>query len=46
MLLGTDSGQSYSEKQITDMLQLAGVRDIRRIAIQVPNDSGVIVGTV
>ena len=46
MLLGTESGQSYSEEQIIDMLVAAGVRDIRRIAITTPNDSGIIVGYV
>jgi hypothetical protein len=46
MLLGTESGQSYSEEQIIDMLAAAGAGDIRRIAIQSPNDSGIIVGTV
>ena len=46
MLLGTESGQSYSEEQIIDMLAAAGARDIRRIAIQSPNDSGIIVGYV
>jgi SAM-dependent methyltransferase len=46
MLLGTESGQSYSEEQIIDMLVAAGVRDIRRIAIKTPNDSGIIVGFV
>jgi hypothetical protein len=46
MLLGTESGQSYSEEQLTDMLAAAGVSDIRRIAIQSPNDSGILVGYV
>ena len=46
MLLGTESGQSYSEAQIRDMLTAVGVRDIRRIAIQSPNDSGIILGCV
>jgi hypothetical protein len=46
MLLGTESGQSYSEEQIIDMLAVAGARDIRRIAIKSPNDSGIIVGFV
>jgi hypothetical protein len=46
MLLGTESGQSYSEEQIIDMLATAGARDIRRIAINSPNDSGIIVGYV
>ena len=46
MLLGTDSGQSYSEDQIIDMLATAGVKDVRRIAIQSPNDSGIILGKI
>jgi SAM-dependent methyltransferase len=46
MLLGTESGQSYSEAQIQDMLTAAGVSDIRRIAIQSPNDSGILLGIV
>jgi hypothetical protein len=44
MLLGTSTGQSYSEKQIFDMLTGAGVKDIRRIPVQMPNDSGIIAG--
>ncbi len=46
MLIGTPSGQAYSEKQISDMLASAGVRDIRRISIDSPNDSGIIAGIV
>jgi predicted O-methyltransferase YrrM len=46
MLLGTDQGQSYSEQQIMDMLAKAGVKEIRRLPIQTPNDSGVIQGRV
>jgi len=46
MLLGTPYGQAYSEKQISDMLAEAGVRDIRRLDFRGPNDSGVIIGTV
>lgn len=44
MLVGTPSGQAYSESQVRDMLGAAGVRDIRRIAVETPNDSGVITG--
>jgi len=45
MLLGTESGRSYSEAELSAMLAAAGVRDIRRIPVQTPNDSGVIRGT-
>ncbi|MDD2389631.1 MAG: methyltransferase, partial [Desulfobacterales bacterium] len=46
MLLGTASGQSYSEGQIRKMLARAGVVNIERIAMRLPNDSGIITGTV
>ena len=46
MLLGTPSGQSYSEQQIRDMLSDAGVRKIQRIVFESPNDSGIIAGIV
>jgi predicted O-methyltransferase YrrM len=45
MLLGTSSGQAYSEEQIADMLKRAGIRDIRRLSVQTPNDSGIMIGT-
>ena len=44
MLLGTDTGQAYSEKQIMDLLDSTGLKDIRRIIVDTPNDSGIIVG--
>ncbi len=46
MLLGTDCGQSYSESQVTEMLKDAGVRDVQRISITLPNDSGILTGVV
>jgi SAM-dependent methyltransferase len=46
MLLGTDHGQSYSEQEINDMLRKAGVKDIHRLSLETPNDSGVIQGRV
>jgi hypothetical protein len=44
MLLGTPDGQSYSEGQIKGMLAEAGIRKIRRLTLQTPNDSGIIMG--
>jgi predicted O-methyltransferase YrrM len=44
MLLGTSAGQAYSERQIMDILADANIRNIRRIPIETPNDSGLIVG--
>jgi hypothetical protein len=46
MLLGTPKGQTYSERQISDMLSGAGAKEIRRIPFDTPNDSGVIIGVV
>ncbi len=46
MLLGTDSGQAYSEKQLMDMLAAAGAKDIQRLPVQTPNDSSLITATV
>ena len=46
MLVGTDSGQAYSEQQLMDMLAAAGVKEIRRVPVQTPNDSGIITGIV
>jgi predicted O-methyltransferase YrrM len=46
MLINTPQGQSYSETQIKEMLAGAGIRDLRRMAYQGPNDAGIIYGTV
>ncbi len=46
MLVGTPKGQSYSEKQIKDMLVDAGVKDIQRHPFRSPSDSGIILGRV
>lgn len=46
MLLGTPAGQSYSEKQLMDMLAEAGVEELRRIFFESPNDSSIIAGIV
>jgi len=44
MLMGTEKGRSYSEKEINEMLVKAGIKNIRRIKINTPNDSGIIAG--
>ena len=46
MLLGTNSGQAYSEQQLMDMLATAGAKDIQRLPVQTPNDSSLITGIV
>ena len=42
MLLGTPDGQAYSEGEIKSMLAAAGVEEIRRLPIELPNGAGVI----
>jgi len=46
MLLGNPCGQSYSEEQIMDMLEKAGVKEIKRHPFQSYNDSGIIYGVL
>jgi len=46
MLLGTDAGQAYSEKQLVEMFTDAGVNDIQRLRFDSPNDSSLLIGTV
>ncbi|MGD9055733.1 MAG: methyltransferase [Desulfobacterales bacterium] len=46
MLLGTDAGQAYSEQQLRDMLAAAGAKEIQRIPVQTPNDSGIITAII
>jgi len=45
MLLGTESGRSYSETQLMDMLEKAGVKETRRLSYVGPTESGIIVGS-
>ena len=44
MLLGTPHGQAYAEKEITGMLEKAGIGQIRRLHAETPNDSDVLAG--
>lgn len=46
MLLGTEAGRSYSLGDLFAMLTAAGVRDIRRLPLDIPNGAGVIAGMV
>ena len=44
MLLGTASGQAYSEKELFEMLKEAGFSDRRRLPFRGPTDSGIVTG--
>jgi hypothetical protein len=46
MLVNTQDGQSYSEKEIFNMLQQAGLKDVERLPFKGDNDSGIICGRV
>ncbi len=46
MLVGTPKGQSYSERQLRDMLAGQGVKDIKRLPFLGPNESAILTGTV
>lgn len=45
MLINTPTGQSYSYNEISSMMLAAGLRDIKRVAIELPNGAGIIAGT-
>ncbi|GLI39101.1 methyltransferase domain-containing protein [Geobacter hydrogenophilus] len=46
MLVGTTAGQSYSEHELYSMMAAAGLRDVRRLPLELPNGSGILAGTV
>lgn len=46
MLINTLKGQSYSETQLKEMLDRAGVKNIERLPYQGPNSAGVVWGVV
>lgn len=44
MLIGTSKGQSYSEGDISTMMQKAGLHNIHRLDITLPNGAGIMAG--
>jgi SAM-dependent methyltransferase len=46
MLLATPSGQAYSQGELTAMLTAAGVEELQRLPLELPNGAGVLVGKV
>lgn len=44
MFLGTPSGQSYTERELTDMLKTHGVKNIQRLSFVGPTQSGILSG--
>lgn len=44
MLTGTEKGQAYSDSELRQMLLNSGITEIERIAVNSPNDAGILVG--
>ena len=44
MLQGTESGQAYSEGELRSMMSAAGIGELRRIQLELPNGAGIIAG--
>jgi SAM-dependent methyltransferase len=44
MLIGTYAGQSYSEKELVVMMKEAGLSDVHRLTLELPNGAGVMTG--
>jgi len=46
MLIGTEHGQAYAEGELAAMMRGAGLRDIKRLEVKLPNGAGIMAGTV
>lgn len=44
MLLGTDAGQSYSGSELAAMMREAGLTEVRRLDLELPNGAGLMTG--
>jgi SAM-dependent methyltransferase len=44
MLLGTDAGQSYSGAELADMMTEAGLSNVKRLELELPNGTGILSG--
>jgi SAM-dependent methyltransferase len=44
MLIGTPSGQAYSQMELRAMMSRAGLLDVRLLPIQLPNGAGIMTG--
>ena len=44
MLLGTPAGQAYSEPELFELFYQAGLKQVQRIQMELPNGAGVVVG--
>jgi hypothetical protein len=46
MLLGSDGGTAYSEKELCDMLKKVGCQNVRHLNFVMPNGASVVCGEV
>jgi SAM-dependent methyltransferase len=44
MLIGTEEGRSYTDGELREMMTAAGLERIERVAVDLPNGSGILVG--
>jgi hypothetical protein len=44
MLLGTEQGRSYTDGELREMMAAAGLEPIERLAVDLPNESGILMG--
>jgi len=44
MLIGTDAGQAYSETELSVMMTEAGLSDVQRLVLELPNGAGIMTG--
>lgn len=44
MLLGTSDGRAYSQGELVAMMAAAGLDDVRRLPVELPNGAGILVG--
>ncbi|MCL1890153.1 MAG: methyltransferase domain-containing protein [Desulfovibrionaceae bacterium] len=45
MLVGTESGKVYTEKELFDLMRRSGASDVRRLALNLPMGCGIISGS-
>ena len=43
-LIGTPSGKAYSQGELDDMLTKAGLREVKRLSVKLPNGAGIMAG--
>lgn len=44
MLIGTPAGQSYTQGELCDLMTRAGLREVKRLTIPLPNGAGIMAG--